>query len=115
MPNEYQRALTDYQEEAHRSAQYPVLGYPIVYPTIGLTGEAGEVAEKVKKLCRDHNGVLNDERRTELCKELGDVLWYLAEIARQAGLTLGQVAQANIEKLADRMNRKKINGSGDNR
>lgn len=107
--------LNDYQAAAQETAVYPTLGHPIVYPALGLAGEAGEVAEKIKKLCRDHDGVLNDERRMGICKELGDTLWYVSETARQAGLTLEEVAMCNIEKLRSRSLRNTLHGEGDNR
>jgi NTP pyrophosphatase (non-canonical NTP hydrolase) len=107
--------LNEYQAAAQQTAIYPTLGYPIVYPALGLAGEAGEVAEKVKKLCRDHGGVINDERRIAICKELGDTLWYISETARQAGLTLEEVAAMNIAKLSARTINKTIHGEGDDR
>jgi NTP pyrophosphatase (non-canonical NTP hydrolase) len=73
--------ISDYQELSRRTATYPGAGDNIVYPTLGLAGEAGEVAEKVKKLLRDDDGVLSDERRGALAGELGDVLWYVAQVA----------------------------------
>ena len=99
----------DYQEEAKKTAIYPDQ-YRVVYPALGLAGEAGEVAEKVKKHIRD--GVLNVE---ELKKELGDVLWYLAAIASDLDLTLDDVAEANLQKLRSRQARGVISGNGDNR
>lgn len=99
----------EYQEEAKKTAIYPYQ-YRVVYPALGLAGEAGEVAEKVKKHIRD--GVLNVE---ELKKELGDVLWYLAAIASDLGLTLDDVAEANLQKLRSRQARGVISGNGDNR
>jgi NTP pyrophosphatase (non-canonical NTP hydrolase) len=99
----------EYQEEAKKTAIYPDQ-YRVVYPALGLAGEAGEVAEKVKKHIRD--GVLNVE---ELKKELGDVLWYLAAIASDLDLTLDDVAEANLQKLRSRHARGVISGNGDNR
>lgn len=99
----------EYQEEAKKTAIYPDQ-YRVVYPALGLAGEAGEVAEKVKKHIRD--GVLNVE---ELKKELGDVLWYLAAIASDLDLTLDDVAEANLQKLRSRQARGVISGNGDNR
>lgn len=83
---------------------------PIIYPTLGLCGEAGEVAEKIKKFKRD--GVLDTK---EVAKELGDVLWYVANLAGDLGYTLSQIAQMNVEKLTDRAERNVLSGSGDNR
>lgn len=111
--------LNEYQLEAMKTAVYPTLGHPIVYPVLGLNGEAGEVAEKVKKLFRDRNYVPGDELPAEFCrvilKELGDVLWYVSETARQAGYTLEEVATHNIEKLTSREIRGVLHGSGDER
>jgi len=75
------------------------------YPTLGLAGEAGEVANIIKKIQRDHNGVINDEIRAKLKDELGDVLWYISACADELGLTLAQVAEFNVQKLAKRHNR----------
>lgn len=107
--------LNEYQAMAEETAVYPTLGHPIVYPALGLAGEAGEVAEKVKKMCRDDNTVMTTFKQQEIKKELGDVLWYVAETARQAGLTLEEVAQANYDKLQSRQARNQLHGSGDNR
>jgi NTP pyrophosphatase (non-canonical NTP hydrolase) len=107
--------VRDYQHRSRRTATYPGAGDNIVYPTLGLAGEAGEVAEKVKKLIRDDAGVLSDERRAALAGELGDVLWYVAQVATEAGLDLGEVAQANLDKLASRAERGVLSGSGDDR
>ena len=82
---------------------------------LGLTGEAGETADKIKKILRDKNGVLADEDRLAIAKELGDVLWYLASIARYLDVPLSEVARGNIEKLESRYQRGKIHGSGDER
>ena len=103
----------DYQRLAQETAIYPTLGHPIVYPALGLAGEAGEVAEKVKKAMRDDGMAITPERREMLKKELGDVLWYVSETARQAGLRLGEIATHNYFKLKDRQERKMINGEGD--
>jgi len=99
----------EYQEEAKKTAIYPDQ-YRVVYPALGLAGEAGEVAEKVKKHIRD--GVLNVD---DLKKELGDVLWYLAAIAADLGLNLDDVAESNLQKLRSRQVRGVISGNGDNR
>ena len=107
--------LSDYQRLSRRTASYPGAGDNIVYPTLGLAGEAGEVAEKVKKLLRDDGGVLSDERRAALAAELGDVLWYVAQVATEAGLELEEIAQANLDKLLSRQERGVLSGSGDSR
>jgi NTP pyrophosphatase (non-canonical NTP hydrolase) len=107
--------VRDYQALSRRTATYPDAGANLVYPTLGLAGEAGEVAEKVKKLIRDDAGVLTDERRAALGAELGDVLWYVAQVATEAGLDLEAIAQANLDKLASRAQRGVLSGSGDER
>ena len=105
--------LSDYQRLSRRTATYPGAGENIVYPTLGLAGEAGEVAEKVKKLLRDDAGVMTDERLQALAGELGDVLWYVAQVATEADLE--EVAQANLDKLLSRQERGVLSGSGDSR
>jgi NTP pyrophosphatase (non-canonical NTP hydrolase) len=97
------------------TAVYPNAGSNLVYPTLGLAGEAGEVAEKVKKLIRDDAGVLSDERRAAIAKELGDVLWYVAQVATEAELDLDEIAAANLQKLLSRAERGVLQGSGDDR
>jgi len=103
-----------YQKAARSTAIYPNQ-YRIMYPALGLCGESGEVAEKVKKLFRDSNGVLTTEKRQELKKEIGDVLWYCANLAADLDLELNEIATANIEKLQSRKERGVLKGSGDNR
>ncbi|MFA5249756.1 MAG: nucleoside triphosphate pyrophosphohydrolase family protein [Candidatus Paceibacterota bacterium] len=107
--------FNQYQEEARKTAIYPNKDNNFIYPTLGLSGEAGEVAEKIKKVIRDNGGVVSEEKKAELAKELGDVLWYVANLAEELGLKLEDVAQANIEKLKSRQERGKLHGAGDNR
>ena len=107
--------LADYQARSRVTAVYPDAGENLLYPTLGLCGEAGEVAEKVKKMVRDDAGVLSAERRDALSKELGDVLWYVAQIATEADLDLGEIAGSNLEKLLSRQRRSVLQGSGDDR
>ena len=107
--------LADYQQRSRATAVYPNAGGDLLYPTLGLCGEAGEVAEKVKKMLRDDAGVLTDERRAALAAELGDVLWYLAQVATEAGRTLDAIAADNLAKLASRSGRGALGGSGDDR
>jgi NTP pyrophosphatase (non-canonical NTP hydrolase) len=107
--------ISEYQELSRRTATYPGAGDNIVYPTLGLAGEAGEVAEKVKKLLRDDGGVMSDDRRGALAGELGDVLWYVAQVATEAGLDLEEIAQGNLDKLLSRQQRGVLSGSGDSR
>jgi NTP pyrophosphatase (non-canonical NTP hydrolase) len=107
--------LSDYQERSRATAVYPGAGANLLYPTLGLCGEAGEVAEKIKKMVRDDAGVLSAERREALAKELGDVLWYVAQLATEAGLELDAIAAGNLEKLGSRRDRDVLQGSGDDR
>lgn len=86
-----------------------------LYPVLGMLGEAGEVAEKVKKILRDGNFEIGEEERLLLLKELGDVQWYIADTAQELNSSSAEVAQINIDKLKDRRERKVLQGSGDNR
>jgi len=104
----------EYQEAAVATAIYPK-AQVIVYPTLGLTNEAGEVAGKLKKIYRDGNGEFTLEARQKIADELGDVLWYMAALARDLDITLSSIADANIAKLKDRQVRGVLGGSGDNR
>ena len=106
--------LNEYQEGAVSTAVYQK-EHEIIYPALGLNGESGEVAEKVKKMLRDDNGVLTEERHAALVKELGDCLWYVAVMARDLGVNLEEVAELNLQKLASRKSRGVLTGSGDNR
>lgn len=105
----------EYQNESQKTARYPVIGAPFVYPTLGLVGEAGEVAEKVKKIMRDNGGIADDARKAEIVKEMGDVLWYLAQLATTLDILLEDVAKNNIEKIHSRVERDVVHGDGDNR
>ncbi|MFN8131566.1 MAG: nucleoside triphosphate pyrophosphohydrolase family protein [Solirubrobacteraceae bacterium] len=107
--------LSEYQSASRATAIYPDAGSNLTYPALGLCGEAGECAEKVKKAMRDDGGVLTEERREALAGELGDVLWYVAQLATEAGLELEDVAAANLEKLRSRAERRVLSGSGDAR
>ena len=106
--------LNKYQQEALVTAVYPE-DKKVIYPALGLCGESGEVAEKVKKVIRDNNGELTEEKRLEIAKEIGDVLWYVATLSHDLGYELEDIALMNINKLRSRQKRDKINGSGDNR
>lgn len=106
--------LDEYQQGALRTAIYPA-NRQIIYPTLGLTGEAGEVADKVKKVIRDDNDEFTSERRRQIALELGDVMWYAATLARDLGYTLDEICQMNLDKLASRMERNRLHGSGDER
>ena len=107
--------LTLYQSRARDTARYPHVGSNPIYPTLGLCGEAGEVADKVKKVIRDREGAFDTAVRDDLRLELGDVLWYVAQLCSELGLDLAEVAQANLDKLASRAARNVISGSGDRR
>lgn len=95
----------DYQSEASQTALYPNRLKNLEYPTLGLAGEAGEVANIVKKIQRDHGGQITEEIRGKLKDELGDVLWYISACADELGLTLTEIAEFNVDKLAKRHNR----------
>lgn len=105
--------FNEYQHKSRKTALYPAIGHPVIYPTLGLVNEAGEVAGKIKKVFRDKDGQISDETRRALKAELGDVLWYLAQVSTELGLTLDEVAEANIAKLYDRLDRGRIGGDGD--
>lgn len=106
--------MNDYQAQAIATAIYPA-DMRIVYPALGLAGETGEVAEKVKKELRDRGGAFSPEARREMARELGDVMWYVAAMAHDLGFTLEEVAGMNIEKTTSRQRRDKIHGEGDHR
>lgn len=108
----------DFKEYAYivnQTALYPNQGDNLVYPVLGLNGEAGEVADKLKKIIRDEDGYFSPEALRELAKELGDVLWYVAACAIEIGFTFEDIAQLNADKLLSRLERGTIKGSGDNR
>ena len=107
--------LNAYQDAARLTAIYPDVGNNPIYPTLGLSGEAGEVADKVKKVLRDRNGQFDDSVRAEIALELGDVLWYVAQLASELGYELEDVANQNLQKLRDRSSRGQLKGSGDHR
>lgn len=107
--------FTTYQKESRKTAVKVSMDHPVVYPTMGLVNEAGEVAGKVKKIFRDNGGEISEEDRLALKKELGDVLWYLAQICTELDLSLQEVAEANLTKLFSRLERGTIRGDGDER
>lgn len=116
--------INDYQQRAHETADYPfgcvgdeneVVIIDWIYPALGLAEEAGEVAGKFAKAVRDCNGKVDGTRKEEIKKELGDVLWFVSEIATCLEIPLEDVAQKNLDKLASRKSRGVIHGSGDNR
>jgi NTP pyrophosphatase (non-canonical NTP hydrolase) len=106
--------LAEYQRLSRRTAEYPRDAW-LAYPALGLAGEAGEVAEHAKKAIRDDGGQVSDDRRAAMAKELGDVLWYVAQLASELKLDLAEIAQANLDKLLSRQQRGVLSGSGDDR
>lgn len=110
--------MNQYQGEARSFAIYPRAS-AVVYPALGLVGEAGEVAEKIKKVIRDVPGAdltdLPHDTKWQIAKEIGDVLWYCANLAHDLGFTLDEIANINLMKLSDRKDRNVLKGSGDNR
>jgi len=120
-------SFREYQEKAKETAIFPhpaldvggkehELNYlPFVYPVMGLTGEVGEISNKLKKIIRDKDGVITEEDREDYGKEIGDILWYVSALATSLDLDLDKIAEDNIKKLASRKERGKIQGSGDNR
>jgi len=107
--------FSDYQHLSRRTAHYPTIGHPVIYPALGLTNEAGEVAGKIKKIFRDKGGAIGDADREVLKAELGDVLWYLAQVCTELDVSLEEVAQHNLDKLMSRQARGMIGGDGDTR
>jgi NTP pyrophosphatase (non-canonical NTP hydrolase) len=105
----------EYQKKSRVTAKYPNADENYIYPTLGLAGEAGEVAEKIKKVIRDKGGKIDEETREAIKKELGDVLWYVAQLATELKIPLEDVATGNLAKLYDRIERGKLGGNGDNR
>ena len=104
-----------YQKQSRKTALYLDVDKNFVYPTLGLVGESGEVAEKIKKVLRDKNGVIDENTKSEIKKELGDVLWYLSQLSTELNLSLDDIADENLQKLSSRMERNKLHGDGDNR
>lgn len=114
MTNKVEPTFNEYQEFTRETAIYPK-ETALQYLTLGLTGEAGEIANKVKKVIRDDNGQLTLEKATDIAKELGDVLWYLTRLSDELGIDLCVIAMDNLNKLESRKERGTIGGSGDNR
>jgi NTP pyrophosphatase (non-canonical NTP hydrolase) len=108
----------EYQDSALELAlvSETVNGIPAwIYFALGMSGETGEVSEKIKKTLRDENAILTDEKKREILKEIGDVIWYAAALSRELGFSLEEAAQANLDKLISRRERGVLRGSGDNR
>ena len=109
--------INEYQKSAVSTAIYEGAGNNLIYPTLGLAGEAAEIANKIKKPIRKqgYKAIFTEEQKRELAKEVGDVLWYVAVLCNELGYTMEEVAQMNINKLLDRQKRGVIEGDGDNR
>ena len=109
--------FNEYQDLASRTADFKDRSpeYKIMYSCMGLAGETGEVIEKVKKVIRNHGGKMSEEQREAIKQEIGDVLWYLSQVARFCDIALDDAAKANVEKLADRRARGVIRSEGDKR
>jgi len=109
--------FNEYQKLASRTADFTgVPGeYPLMYAALGLAGESGELIEKIKKIMRNDGGSVSEEKKISLTHEIGDVLWYLSQIARLLDVPFAVAAQANIDKLADRAKRDVIRSEGDTR
>ena len=106
--------FNSYQRSAVTTAIYPAQ-HKITYPALGMAGEAGEVANKVKKLIRDGPEKRPDTWREDIASEIGDVLWYCATLADDLNLTLGMIASQNLAKLQKRKDKGTLGGSGDTR
>lgn len=113
--DEYQKQALTTDHFAAQAKSATVTDPAYISKILGLVGESGEVAEKYKKIIRNQGGDMTDDNRQELTKELGDVLWYIAVLARYLDVDLEVVAAANLEKLADRKQRNVIASGGDNR
>ncbi len=109
--------FNEYQQESRKTAIYPNkdLSSVFSYLALGLCGESGEVAEKMKKLLRDKNGEMTTEDKEAIALELGDILWYITQFAHEIDKDLETVARTNIQKLHSRLKRDALHGSGDNR
>lgn len=105
----------DFKEYQQESRQFAIYKDSVIYPTLGLASEAGEVCGKVKKILRDSQGFFSQEDKKNISAELGDVLWYIANLASDLEIPLDHIADENLSKLHSRKNRDKIQGSGDNR
>ena len=107
--------FNEYQLKARETAIFPEENNRFIYATLGMMGEAGEVSEKIKKIWRDKGKEVNEVDREEIKKELGDVLWYMSQLALELKIDFDDVATNNINKLQSRLARNVIHGSGDNR
>lgn len=108
-------SFKQYQKESKKTAKYPDIGHRVIYPSLGLGSESGEVLDKIKKIFRDKNGQFTKDDIEQITKELGDVMWYTSQIATDLNIDLEMVAKKNIEKLYTRMKKGTLSGSGDDR
>jgi len=121
MPSERYTQVLSMNEYQADVATTMIYKWKIIYPVLGLASEAGEVADKIKKLIRDENikfdgnEYLSERQRAEILYELGDVLWYVAALSRDLGISLNELAHMNLEKLRIRQMGNKLSGSGDHR
>ena len=109
---EYQKKAAKY-DLSKETSDLKATGF--IEKILGLVGEAGETADKIKKIIRDKNGVMSDDDKSLVAKELGDTLWYIASISRYLGVPLSEVASGNIKKLESRQQRNVLHGEGDER
>jgi NTP pyrophosphatase (non-canonical NTP hydrolase) len=111
--------FNEYQNRAKETAMYPSAGNNFIYPVLGLAGETGEVVEKFKKLMRDSNVVtvadMTELQKEGIAKELGDMLWYIAQIGTELGVTLEDIVAMNLKKIQVRKEQGRLHGEGDNR
>lgn len=107
--------FNEYQIKSTQTAIYPEESDHFIYATLGMMGEAGEVSEKIKKIWRDKEKKVSAADREEIKKELGDVLWYMSQLALELGIEFDDVASTNINKLQSRLQRDALHGEGDNR
>lgn len=108
------KELDEYQNFAWETSIYPT-DMSIIYPALGLAGETGEVVDKIKKVYRDNDKQFDSEHKKAIAKELGDVLWYAANIATDLGYRLSEIAQMNVDKINSRRERNMMHGEGDER
>lgn len=105
----------EYQKVTRKTAIYPTIGKKFIFPLVGLSGEVGEISEKIKKLFRDKNAKLTNEQRIEIGKEIGDAFWYLTQLSSDLSLNFSDIVKMNLEKISKRAKENKIHGDGDNR
>jgi NTP pyrophosphatase (non-canonical NTP hydrolase) len=94
--------FSEYQKRSRATAKYSNLGFNFIFPTLGLAGEAGEIANKIKKIARDDKGEISEESRAKVKDELGDLVWYVSQLATELEIPLEEIVQANIAKIESR-------------